>query len=257
MRIDLNADVGESFGAYTLGLDAEVLAQVSSCSVACGLHAGDPQVMRRTVAMARAQGVAVGAHPGYPDLVGFGRREMRCTPDEVTQFVLYQVAALGGFCRAEGVPLRHVKPHGALYNQAARDPVLARAIVAGIKAYDPELILFAPPGSQLAAAGEEAGLTVALEGFADRAYNADGTLVSRHLPGAVLRDPAAIAARVLRLVQTGRLTSIEGQELNLPVQTICLHGDNPEAVAIARVLRAELLRAGVTIAPPGAPEHDQ
>jgi len=250
MQIDLNADMGESFGAYTLGLDAEVLESISSANVACGFHAGDPQVMRRTVALAQAKGVAVGAHPGYPDLVGFGRREMQCAPDAVTQFVLYQIAALGGFCRAEGVAMHHVKPHGALYNQAAQDAALARAIVAGIKAYDPQLILFALPGSQLAAAGLEAGLSVALEGFADRAYNADGSLRSRRLPGAVLHDPTEIVARVLRLVQTGRLECADGQEISLPVQTICVHGDNPQAAAIARTLRAELLRAGVSIAPP-------
>ena len=251
MHIDLNADMGESFGAYVLGTDAEMLEQVSSANVACGFHAGDPQVMRRTVALARARGVAVGAHPGYPDLVGFGRREMQCTADEVTQSVLYQVAALGGFCRAEGVALHHVKPHGALYNQAARDAVLAGAIVAGIKAYDPGLILFALPDSELAKAGVAAGLPVVLEGFADRAYNADGSLVSRRLPGALLHDPGAIATRILRLVQTGSMICADGQEISLPVQTICIHGDNPQAPAIARTLRSALLAAGVAVAPPG------
>lgn len=251
MRIDLNSDMGESFGAYSLGQDAQVLAHISSANIACGFHAGDPQVMRRTVAMAAARGVAVGAHPGYPDLVGFGRREMACSPDEVTDFVLYQIGAIAAMCRAEGARLHHVKPHGALYNQAARDPALAGAIAAAVRTFDPALFLFAQPGSRLAEAGAAAGLPVAYEAFADRAYNPDGSLVSRRLPGAILHDPAVIVPRLLRLVREGRLQAHDGRDIALEADTICVHGDNAAALAISAAVSTALVAAGVTLAAPG------
>lgn len=252
MRVDVNCDMGESFGAYSLGLDAEVMPEISSANVACGFHAGDPQVMRRTVALAAKHGVSVGAHPGFPDLVGFGRRELNVTPDEATQFVLYQIGAIAGFCKAEGAVLGHVKAHGALYNMAVKDLNLARAIAAAVKTFDPALVFFALPGSQLEVAGREAGLKVALEVFGDRAYNADGTLVNRRLPGAVIHDSAAVAERVKRMVLTGKVTTIDGQELGVRADTICVHGDTPGAVEHIRALRSALVAAGVEIKAPRA-----
>jgi len=234
--IDLNCDCGESFGAYRLGDDAAILPLITSANIACGFHAGDPSVMRHTLRLAAQVGVAVGAHPGYPDLQGFGRREMTFTPAEVEGLILYQVGALAALARAEGVELTHVKPHGALYNQAAKDAALAGAIAQAVKAFSRELILVGLAGSQLVAAGIELGLTTAGEAFPDRAYNADGTLRSRNLPGAVLEDPAQVAANAVQLAQR------EG------VQTLCLHGDNPSALENARQVRAALAAAGVGLA---------
>lgn len=253
MRVDLNADLGEGFGPYRLGDDAAVLDCVSSANVACGFHAGDPQVMRRTVLAAKARGVAVGAHPGFADRRGFGRRELAVTPDEAYADVLYQVGALAGFCRAAGVPMRHVKPHGALYNMAARDRALAEAIAAAVRDFDPGLVLFGLAGSQLIAAGREAGLAVAAEFFADRAYTAEGRLVPRGMPGAVIADPALAIARVLRAVREGVVEAIDGSAAPVAVDTICLHGDEPEAVAFARELQAALTREGIRVVAPCAP----
>ncbi len=236
LTIDLSCDCGESFGAYQLGDDAALLPLVTSANIACGYHAGDPAVMRRTLRLALEAGVAAGAHPGYPDLQGFGRREMAFTPDEVEGLILYQVGALAALARAEGVELAHVKPHGALYNQAAKDSALARAIARAVKAFNPALILVGLAGSQLIAAGAELGLRAAGEAFPDRAYNADGSLRPRSLPGAVLEDPAQVAANAVRLAQ-------------LPgVETLCLHGDNPSAVGHARAVRAALNAAGMDVA---------
>ena len=234
--IDLNCDCGESFGAYRLGDDAAILPLITSANIACGFHAGDPSVMRHTLRLAAQVGVAVGAHPGYPDLQGFGRREMTFTPAEVEGLILYQVGALAALARAEGVELTHVKPHGALYNQAAKDAALAGAIAQAVKAFSRELILVGLAGSQLVAAGIELCLTTAGEAFPDRAYNADGTLRSRNLPGAVLEDPAQVASNAVQLAQR------EG------VQTLCLHGDNPSALENARQVRAALAAAGVGLA---------
>ncbi|ADU51447.1 LamB/YcsF family protein [Thermaerobacter marianensis DSM 12885] len=247
--IDLNCDLGESFGAYTIGMDEETLPLVSSANIACGFHGGDPRVMERTVQRAAALGVGIGAHVGFPDRVGFGRREIHATADEVRTDVIYQIGALYAFCRALGVELQHVKPHGALYNQAARDAVLARAVVAGIAAFDRQLIVLAPPGSELARAAAEAGLPVALEGFADRGYNPDGSLVSRRQPGAVLHDPAEVAARAERMVREGKVRAVDGTDVALSVHSLCIHGDNPASVSLARAVRQRLEAAGVGIRP--------
>jgi UPF0271 protein len=247
--VDLNCDMGESFGAYTIGCDAEVMASISSANVACGFHGGDPGVMRRTVQLAREAGVAVGAHPGLPDLAGFGRREMRVSPQEAEDMVVYQIGALAAIAGSEGVPLRHVKPHGALYNMAVRDRVLAEAIVRAVRAFDRPLILFALPGSELAAAGERAGLAVAIEGFADRAYEADGSLTPRSRAGSVIHESSEVVRRAVRMVVDGRVTAAGGSEIHMRVTTLCTHGDTPGAPDLIRGLRAGLERAGVTIAP--------
>ncbi len=247
--IDLNADVGESFGAWSLGDDEGLFASVTSVNVACGFHAGDPRVMDLTVARARAAGVAVGAHPGYFDLRGFGRRALDADPVEVEADVLYQVGALDGFCRAHGVPLRHVKPHGALYNQAALDDSLAHAIARGVARYRRDLVLVGLATSRpMRAAAAEHGLRFAGEAFADRAYEADGTLVARREPGALLRDPAVAAAQALRLTQAGEVVARDGSRVQIEAQTLCLHGDTPAAALIARAVRATLEAAGVQVA---------
>jgi UPF0271 protein len=245
--IDLNADAGESFGRYTLGDDEALMRLVTSVSVACGWHAGDPGVIRQTLALARAAGVSVGAHPSYPDLQGFGRRAMAMAPRELTDAVIYQVAAVAGLAAAEGVRVRHVKPHGALYNTASRDPAQARAIVAGIRSVDPHLLVYAPPGSCLAAAAEEAGLAVVAEGFADRAYEDDGGLAPRHLPGSVLTDPEAVAARAVTWARSGQVATRAGANLTLPVRTLCVHGDTTGAALLAARLRQALEEAGVRV----------
>ncbi|MBX6378016.1 MAG: LamB/YcsF family protein [Clostridia bacterium] len=238
MWIDLNADVGEGFGPYRAGDDAVLLEVVSSANVACGFHAGDPLLLDTTVERAVRLGVAVGAHPSYPDLLHFGRVELRLPPEEVAAHVVYQIGAVAAFCRRHGAGLRHVKPHGALYHAAAADPVLAAAVAQAVASVGPELVLFAPPGSRLAAAGTAAGLRVAVEGFADRAYGADGRLLPRGQPGALLTDAAAAAAQALRLAQDGG------------VQTLCVHSDTPGAARIARAVREALLAAGMRLAPP-------
>lgn len=248
MRIDLNADVGESFGAYTIGADAEVIPTITSANVACGFHGGDAAVMRRTVRLARDAGVSVGAHPGFQDLAGFGRREMRVAPQEAEDLVLYQIGALAGIARGEGVPLRHVKPHGALYNMAVRDAALAEAIARAVRAFDAALVLFALPGSELMRAGETCGLVVAAEGFADRSYEPDGSLTPRSKPGAVIHDTASVVARAVRMATDGRVTAVDGSEIPMQVQTICTHGDTPGAQELTRAIRAGLERAGVAIA---------
>jgi UPF0271 protein len=248
LRIDLNADVGESYGAYTMGDDAAILEHVSSANVACGWHAGDPLTMRRTVCLAVERGVAVGAHPSYPDLMGFGRRVMQLTPEEAQSYVLYQVGALTAFCKAAGTTLQHVKPHGALYAAAADDYALAEAIACGVSEAGRGLILVVLPGSELEKAGRAAGLRVAREGFADREYTDEGRLVSRTVPGAVIHDPDRIAERVVQMIQ-GRLTAMTGRPLAVQVETICLHGDTPGAAALARATRRAVDEAGVTVAP--------
>jgi len=248
MRIDLSCDMGESFGAYTIGADEAVMASITSANVACGYHGGDPSVMRRTIRLAREAGVAVGAHPGFPDLVGFSRREMRIAPRDVEDMVVYQIGALAAIARSEGVSLSHVKAHGALYNMAVTDNALAGALARAVMAVDPALIFFALPGSELARAASALGLQVALEGFADRAYEPDGTLTSRSRAGAVIHDVDAVVARALRMVTEGTVTASEGSTLEMRVDTICTHGDTPGAQALTRALRTSLERAGVTVA---------
>jgi UPF0271 protein len=255
MRIDLNADMGESFGAYTIGADEQVMPSITSANVACGFHAGDPAVMRRTVRMARAANVSVGAHPGFQDLAGFGRRDMRVSPQEAEDMVLYQIGALAAIARSESVPLRHVKPHGALYNMAVRDRPLADAIARAVRAFDPGLVLFALPGSELVRAGEAAGLVVAAEGFADRSYERDGSLTPRARPGAVLHDAPTVVDRAVRMAVEGKVTAVDGSEIVMRVRTICTHGDTPGAQELTRAIRAGLERAGVTVAPVAGTAH--
>lgn len=250
--IDLNADLGESFGVYTLGEDEALLALVTSANVACGFHAGDPDVMARTVAAAVRHGVALGAHPGLPDLPGFGRREMAVGPDEVYNLVTYQAGALAAFARRHGQQLRHVKPHGALYNMAERQPPLAGAMAQAVRDFDDGLLLFALSGGRLAQAGRDLGLRVVQEVFADRTYQPDGTLTPRAAPGALIHDPAEAARRMVRLITEGRMATVGGPDITLAADTVCLHGDQPGAAARARVLRRELERHGVLIRPPGA-----
>ena len=249
--IDLNCDVGESFGAYSIGADAEVMASISSANVACGFHGGDPAVMRRTVRLARDAAVAVGAHPGLPDLVGFGRREMRVTAQDAEDLVLYQIGALAAIADSEGVRLRHVKAHGALYNMAARDRALADAIARAVRAFDPALVLFGLPASELIRAGQAAGLPVASEGFPDRAYEPDGSLTPRSRPGSVIHDVDTVVRRAVRMVEDERVTAVDGTEIPLRLDTLCIHGDTPGAAELTRALAAGLGRAGIAIAPVG------
>ena len=248
-KVDLNSDLGESFGAYTIGMDEAVIAHVSSANVACGCHAGDPLVMDRTVAACQAAGVAVGAHPGFPDLAGFGRRNMNCSPREVKAYIQYQMGALLAFTAAHGVKLQHVKPHGALYNMAAKDLDLALAIAQGVASVDRDVILLGLAGSQMLEAGRQTGLRVASEVFADRAYQADGSLVPRSRPGAVIHDPEEAISRTVRMVTQGRVTAITGEEVAIDAHSICVHGDNPSAVEFVRRIRARLEEEGAAIVP--------
>lgn len=248
MPIDLNCDLGESFGRYTLGNDTTLLRLVTSANVACGLHAGDPLIIQQTVREAARQGVAIGAHPSYPDLQGFGRRTMQLVPAELEAFIIYQLGALEAFTHTVSVPLIHVKPHGALYNVAARDDDTATAIARAVVAFDPTLIVVALPGSALELAARSLGLRVAREGFADRAYQPDGTLVPRSQPGAVIDDPAEVVARAVRMATHGEVEIANGQIIPLRIDTLCIHGDTPGAPKIAAQLRTALKKAKVTLA---------
>ena len=247
--IDLNADLGEGFGAWRLGDDEALLAIVTSANIACGFHAGDPLILRRCCAAAVARGVAIGAQVSYRDLAGFGRREMDVPADELTAEVLYQIAALDGIARAEGGRVRYVKPHGALYNRIARDPVQAQAVTAAVAAYDRSLPMLTLPGTVAAQVAAEAGLRAAAEAFADRAYTAEGTLVSRREPGAVLSDVAEVTARAVGMATRGQVTATDGQEVAVEPESICVHGDTPGAVELARSVRRGLEEAGVRLAP--------
>lgn len=248
-RIDLNADLGESFGNYKLGMDAEVIPFLTSVNVACGFHASDPVVMEKTVALAAAGGVQIGAHPGFPDLQGFGRREMNVTAEEAEAMVLYQLGALGGFCKAHGVSLGHVKAHGALYNMAAKDMKLALAIGRAVKRYDPELIYVGLSGSKMADAAQELGLRFASEVFADRAYEEDGTLVSRRKPGAMITDEDLAIERVCRMIKEGVVEAVTGRDIIIKADTVCIHGDSPKALLFAEKIRRGLAKAGIEIKP--------
>jgi 5-oxoprolinase (ATP-hydrolysing) subunit A len=247
MQIDLNCDCGESLGPWPMGDDAAIMPHVSSANIACGAHAGDPDTMRRAVRLARELGVSVGAHPGFPDLLGFGRRVLPMQTHEVANSVLAQIGALAALARAEGLRLSHVKPHGALYNHAAVTPPLAQAIAEAVAAFDPQLILVALAGSALEQAGRAAGLNVAREAFADRAYQPDGTLRPRNLDGALILDLAQNLAQTLSIVREGLVRAYDGTPVALRVETICLHGDAPAAAARAAFLRRELETAGVRV----------
>jgi UPF0271 protein len=247
--IDLNADVGESFGAYSIGHDAALMRFITSANIAAGFHAGDPSVLRQTVRLARAHGVRIGAHPGFPDLAGFGRRDMQVSASEAEDLVLYQIAAVSGVAASEGLRLQHVKPHGALFNMAARDGVLAGAIARAVAAVDRRLILFGPPNSELLRAGRAAGLRVAAEGFADRAYEPDGSLVSRRTPGALIHDIEEVVRRGVRIATERTVMAVDGSIVSLDVETMCIHGDTQGAERIAEQLRAGLEAAQVTVGP--------
>jgi 5-oxoprolinase (ATP-hydrolysing) subunit A len=249
ISIDINCDMGESFGPWKMGADDDVMPNITSANVACGAHAGDPRVMRRTVRAAKRHGVSVGAHPGFADLQGFGRREMQVDPAEVEDTLIAQVGALAAIARAESVPLRHVKAHGALYNMAARDRRLADAIAAAIKAFDSSLVMFGLPKSPLIEAGVAAGLRVAAEGFADRAYEPDGSLTPRSRPGAVIHDPAVVVDRAVRMVRDGIVLTPAGQEIPLKVDTLCVHGDTPGAAELVKRIHAGLEAVGIQVRP--------
>ena len=247
--MDINSDLGESFGAWRMGDDATMLGIVTSANVACGFHAGDPAGILETLRAAAQRGVAVGAHVAYPDLVGFGRRNMDPTSQELVADVIYQIGALQGLAAAAGTRVRYVKPHGALYNTIAQDERQANDVITALLAVDPSLTLMALAGSPLIGWARARGLRVVAEAFADRAYNDDGSLVSRRLPGAVLHDTDAIAERMLRLVQTGEVESITGRSVPVQADSICVHGDSPGAVEMARRIRARLEQAGVALRP--------
>ena len=246
-RVDFNSDIGESFGSYKMGLDEEVIGCISSANIACGFHAGDPGWMRHTVGLAEKNGVGIGAHPAFPDLRGFGRRNMVVDPQEARDDVVYQIGALTAFTK--GKRLQHVKPHGAMYNMAVKDEVLARAICEAILEVDQRLILLALSGSRWIEIAEEMGLRVAREVFADRALMPDGTLAPRSRPGAVLHDADRIAERTLRMVTEGTVEAVDGSEVEVVADSICLHGDTPGAVAMARAVRDTLEGAGVQVVP--------
>lgn len=254
MRIDLNCDMGESFGRYSLGQDQQVIAYITSANVACGFHASDPQVMDRTLTLAKENTVAVGAHPGYLDLRGFGRRKLDCAPEEVRTDLIYQAGALAALAQSRGLSLQHVKPHGALYNTAAGNEEVARAICDGLAAYDSNLVLVAlagPGGAVIRSVAEEYGLKVAAEAFADRAYTPEGRLVPRDQSGAVIHDPDMVAARCLRMASEGVVEAIDGSLVPLKPHTICVHGDTPTAVELVKRITTTLKEAGVELAPLG------
>ncbi len=245
--IDLNADVGESLGPWQMGADAALMPHLTSVNVACGFHAGDPLTIRRTIRSALDAGLTIGAHPGFPDLVGFGRRAMSMAPDELEAAVLYQVAALAGIVRAEGGRLAHVKPHGALYHHVAADTAAARAFVTAVARLDPGLRLVGPPGSALLVAASDLGLRYLTEGFADRVYDAGGHLRPRDLPGALNDDPDLAAAQAVAIARDARVTAADGSTIPVPADTICIHGDTPGAPAIAAAVRRALAAAGIEV----------
>lgn len=247
--IDLNSDLGESFGAYTIGNDKDVLQYVSSANIACGFHAGDPTVMQRTVALALSKGVALGAHPGLPDLVGFGRRKMAVSPADAYAMVVYQVGALQAFATAQGATLQHVKPHGALYNMAAKDEALAAAIAKAVHDVNPSLILYGLAGSYLITEGEKADLQTASEVFADRTYQPDGSLTPRTQPDAMVTDEDVAIARVLRMITEGVVQAQNGQDIPVKADTVCIHGDGAKALAFAEKIKQALLAHDVAVQP--------
>ena len=249
MKVDLNSDIGESFGRYTLGMDREIIARISSCNVACGYHAGDPMVMDQTVKLAKEANAAIGAHPGYPDLMGFGRRNMAVPPAETANYVTYQIGALSAFAKANGMTLQHVKPHGAMYNMAGKDYALALAISKAIQDFDPSLICLALAGSESVRAARDIGLPVAQEAYADRAYMPDGSLVPRSRPDSMITDEEEAIRRVVRMVTEHRVTAVTGEDIEIVPDSICVHGDNQKALAFVSRIRSALEAEGVVIAP--------
>lgn len=245
--IDINCDLGESFGQFRIGNDEALLPYISSANIACGFHAGDPATMHQTVKAAIRHGVAIGAHPGYPDLSGFGRRHMDLTADEIYQLIVYQLGALQGFAQLHGERLHHIKPHGALYNRAARDAEIAAAIVSAVRDYDPDLVLYGLYGSELVRAGLHAGLRLAKEAFADRTYQPDGTLTPRHHPDAVIHDSERAAEQVINIIKYHKVRCTSGQEIPIEADTICIHGDETQSPALVRQLRERLQAEGIMI----------
>ncbi len=252
LKVDINCDMGESYGAFKIGNDTEIMPYITSANIACGLHAGDPVTIARTVKLAKANRVAVGAHPGFPDLMGFGRREMQLSSEETKDYMIYQIGAVQAFANAANTELQHVKPHGALYNMAAEDAKMAKSLVEAVESFERKLIVFAPSRSELAKNATRAGLKVAYEFFADRAYDSQGNLVSRKEPKSLLTDPKHVAERAVQAIAEKTVAAIDGKILSIgEVNTICLHGDTPSAPILARALNKELGKAKVKIAPVG------
>ena len=247
MKIDLNCDLGESFGNYKIGMDEEVIKYISSANIACGFHASDPLVMEQTVALAKANGVKVGAHPGFPDLAGFGRRSMSVSPKELKAMVIYQIGALNAFCKANEIKMNHVKPHGAMYNMAAKDERLALAIAEAVAQVDESLVLIGLSGSALLKAANMVGIKCASEVFADRAYEDDGSLVSRAKIGAVITNEEEASDRAVQMIKFGTVKSITGKDIPIAADTICIHGDTPHALHLARIMRAKFSREKIEI----------
>jgi len=247
LYVDLNSDIGEGFGSYKLGLDDEIMKQVSSVNLACGWHAGDPLIMNATVQCAKNLGVAVGAHPGYPDLLGFGRRKMVITPEEAKNYMLYQLGALSAFAKVHGLPVQHMKLHGGFYNDTANNKELADAVLDGMEAYNNDIIVMILSGSYMAQEARRRSLKVAEEVFADRGYNADGSLVNRKLPGAFVKDPDTAIARVIRMVKEKKVTAVNGEDIPIQADSICVHGDNPKAIEFTARIKQALLDAGIEV----------
>lgn len=248
-KVDLNSDLGESFGRYTLGNDEKIISLISSANIACGFHASDPMVMDKTVSLAKKYGAGVGAHPGFPDLLGFGRRNMVLTPEEARNYVSYQIGALYGFCKSYGIELSHVKPHGALYNMAGKDPVLAEAICEGIARFDENIILLGLAGSELLKAAEKKGLASASEFFADRAYEEDGSLRNRKLEGSMVTDEEVSVKRIIQAVTQGTVVAYSGKEIPVKVDSICVHGDGEKALLFVEKIRKALEENKIEILP--------
>ncbi len=251
-KIDINCDLGESFGNFKVGHDSEIMPFITSANIACGFHGGDPAVMTQTVKLAKENRVAAGAHPGFPDLMGFGRRNMSLSKEDVKNIIIYQVGALQAFAKAADTVLHHVKPHGALYNAATQNEAYATAIIEAVRVIDPKLVLFALANSRMAKMAEKAGLRVAHEAFVDRAYNSDGSLVSRSLTGAIIEDAKRVAERAVRLVKEKKVAAVDGQTVKFDdVHTLCVHGDTLNAVELAKSVKKALLNANIEAAPVG------
>lgn len=248
-KVDLNSDLGESFGRYTIGSDDRIIPLITSANIACGFHASDPVVMMKTVNMVKEAGTGAGAHPGYPDLMGFGRRNMNVSHEEAKAYTLYQISALGGMCKAAGVKLSHVKPHGAMYNMAGKDYELSKAICEAIKEYDPSLIVMGLAGSQMVKAARDMGLKTAEEVFADRAYEEDGSLVARSKPGAMIEDEDEAIARVVRMIKEGKVQAITGKDIDIKADSVCVHGDGEKALLFVEKIRKALTDEGIEICP--------
>ncbi|MGO4889234.1 LamB/YcsF family protein [Anaerobacillus sp. MEB173] len=247
--VDLNCDLGESYGSFVVGQDEQILDYITSANIACGYHAGDHNVMSKTVKLAKEKGVSIGAHPGFPDLLGFGRREIKTSPEDIYNFVIYQISALQGFCKINDIRMHHVKPHGALFNIAAKDSNVAEAIAQAVYDTDPALVLFGLSGGELTKAGAKLGLTVANEVFADRTYQPDGTLTPRTQKNALIHDAKVAIEQVLTMVKDGTVKAVDGSNVPIQADTICVHGDGPSALDFAEKLREKIVEEGVKLCP--------